>query len=101
MVHQVLLLLLYRRLLIGVSKRYTIVWWSITGIRLVVSNIQEYASSRVSVYTLTGEKYFRWQLHLLLQIMWYNTGVWDGGYVSLYVSGVSNKTLMLYPYTDW
>jgi hypothetical protein len=32
------LLLLYRRLLIGVSERYTIVWWSITGICLVVSN---------------------------------------------------------------
>jgi hypothetical protein len=33
------LLLLYRGLLIGVSKRYTIVWWSIAGLCLLVGGI--------------------------------------------------------------
>jgi hypothetical protein len=31
------LLLLYRRLLIGISQRYTVLWWCIAGICLVVS----------------------------------------------------------------
>jgi hypothetical protein len=42
------LLLLYRRLSIGVSCRYTIVWWSIIGICLVVSHIPRENSSRTS-----------------------------------------------------
>jgi hypothetical protein len=42
------LLLLYRRLLVGIACRYTIVWWSITGICLVVSHISRDSSSRTS-----------------------------------------------------
>jgi hypothetical protein len=34
------LLLLYRRLLVGLSQRYNIVWWCIAGICLVVSQHQ-------------------------------------------------------------
>jgi hypothetical protein len=40
------LLLLHRRLLVGIACRYTAVWWSITGICLVVSHISRDSSSR-------------------------------------------------------
>jgi hypothetical protein len=39
------LLLLYRRLLVGISQRYTVVWWCIAGICLVVSYLQHHKPS--------------------------------------------------------
>lgn len=33
------LLILYRRLLVGISKRYTIIWWGIVAVCLIVSCI--------------------------------------------------------------
>lgn len=37
------LLLLYRKLLVGLSRCYTIVWWGIVGICVLVSNYQNVA----------------------------------------------------------
>lgn len=37
------LLLLYRRLLVGLNKKYTIIWWSIVGLCLLVRDLRSFA----------------------------------------------------------
>jgi hypothetical protein len=70
------LLLLYRRLLMGLHRCYTIIWWAITGLCVVVSldlSIQSGCSIRGSHLTDICGK-----LHLILPVLRYYIGVLDG-----------------------
>jgi magnesium-transporting ATPase (P-type) len=68
------LLLLYRRLLHGISRRYTVVWWCIAGICLVVSC--HHSASFGSKTDIEID--VRRQLLLLFSIMRHYTWILDG-----------------------
>jgi hypothetical protein len=59
------LLFLYRKLLVGLARRYTIIWWAIAGICIVVCLY----IGHCSLWKLTVASDARWKLRALPQIM--------------------------------
>jgi hypothetical protein len=59
------LLFLYRKLLVGLARRYTIIWWAIAGICIVVC----LHARLCGLWKLTIASDARWKLRALHQIM--------------------------------
>jgi hypothetical protein len=67
------LLLLYRRLLVGLQRRYTVIWWGIVGICVVVSPSVSNMSERYADFAAVSCR----QLRVLLPILRYNPRILD------------------------
>jgi hypothetical protein len=68
------LLLLYRRLLTGIAKRYTMIWWGILALCIVVSQMQGKCED-----TGLFQTDFRGELYHVLSIVRDNTWLLDRG----------------------
>lgn len=90
------LLLLYRRLLVGLQRRYTVIWWSIVGICVVVSLFVANLSRRYanSAQSHAGNYVFYFRSCGTIP------GFWTGGCVSLPSSTLGNATGLTLT-TDW
>jgi hypothetical protein len=77
------LLFLYRRLLVGLHKIYTVVWWVIVGLYLLVSRHPRIRHPRILHSSWRSERLhdsdLHRQLHYVSSILQYNHRVLDWG----------------------